>query len=376
MQSLRIKMEGGVRGAFTLVELLVVIAIIGVLIALLLPAIQAAREAARRSQCTNNLKQIGIAVHNFHDSLQGLPPSNIHVNSAVAHIMIMPFMENIATWQFILDNSGPSIGESFVYDLDVRWWAAIAGFPEERKGMGKPWMVCPSRRGSPSVLDDATTDFGWDDPFGTPVGPRTDYVFPVNIGPTPGDETLYDTAYIDIDGAAIYFDFWGFGGIPGWEKQAENKAPFRPAILPPAPDTSNRKNWIARDTFARMTDGTSHQIIFGKKHIPATQLEVCQNDAASPQYWDCGLFSLYDAGRGRNASRPAVTAGGLIMVIANGPDVGTSNHAGQFAFGSYHPGLCNFLLGDGSVRGTSTTIVPLVFARLCDVNDGHTVTFP
>ena len=61
------------RGGFTLIELLVVIAIIAVLIALLLPAVQQAREAARRSQCKNNMKQLGLAVHNFHDTVNRFP---------------------------------------------------------------------------------------------------------------------------------------------------------------------------------------------------------------------------------------------------------------------------------------------------------------
>jgi prepilin-type N-terminal cleavage/methylation domain-containing protein len=79
--------------AFTLVELLVVIAIIGVLVALLLPAIQAAREAARRTQCINNMKQIGIAVQNYHDSRKELPPNRTYDGNQTWSVLILPYLE-------------------------------------------------------------------------------------------------------------------------------------------------------------------------------------------------------------------------------------------------------------------------------------------
>ncbi len=106
------------QSAFTLVELLVVIAIIGILVALLLPAIQSAREAARRTQCSNNLKQIGLALQNYHDTAQAFPMANVvrfssgtpYGDGWTWHARILPYLEQTALYEQVKHVMGTDIG--------------------------------------------------------------------------------------------------------------------------------------------------------------------------------------------------------------------------------------------------------------------------
>jgi prepilin-type N-terminal cleavage/methylation domain-containing protein len=104
-----------VRRGFTLIELLVVIAIIAILIALLLPAVQQAREAARRTQCKNNLKQVGLALHNYHDSHQTFPIGFLANAGLSVHDYILPYIDQATLYNQMNFSANASISNWCFY---------------------------------------------------------------------------------------------------------------------------------------------------------------------------------------------------------------------------------------------------------------------
>src|SRR5262245_41932078 len=134
------------RPAFTLIELLVVIAIIGVLIALLLPAVQKVREAANRTQCANNLKQMGLAIHNYHDAYKQLPPGRISGGYLTWPVLLMPYYEE--------DNYYKT------FDLTRRYRDQPATL-DPKKAI--KILLCPTRRAPPQV---STEEINANDPRG------------------------------------------------------------------------------------------------------------------------------------------------------------------------------------------------------------------
>jgi len=327
------------RNAFTLVELLVVIAIIGILIALLLPAVQAAREAARRMSCTNNLKQIGLALHNFHDSHKEFPvgspskscpgypaiPAWQYRWSPLA--MLSPYMEQYNAYE-ALDMEMPLYGHTGVYR-----GPGYGVHPDNQGpvGISIGFLFCPSDRAEKVQPEYGATNYlaCWGRSLPTPSG----------------------TALFDTDGVFRSDDPVRFADITDG---TSNTAAFSESLLPPS--GSGRFTLTDKTKDVAMVSFRSGVLSEQRCSPFGSRVSASRRGAR----WVDG-FVLYSAYYHWQPPNSAVPDCGVVSPM----------RSLWVAARSRHPGGVNVALCDGSVRFVSETVDLQTWHALASRNGGE-----
>lgn len=298
------------RSAFTLVELLVVIAIIGVLMGLLLPAVQMAREASRRTQCQNNLRQWGLGFQQYEGAFKEIPPARAADGFLTWQVTLLPYLEQRA-----------------LYDrLDIR--ARYAAQDPEVLRQGPRELICPTRR--------SQGDLSRYESSGEPIGLVGDYAG--NAGTSfsfVGD--AWSSFDLEVDGV-INSGLSAMNPVSGGRLMGRPKGRFR---------------------FANIRDGLSNTIMVGEK-------AVARNYMRQPGGWGDG--AMY------NGEEPgtAVRLGGLGLGLEGNP--GAPGPGTLPVFGGPHNNLCMFLFCDGSLQSIPHDIDQFVLAALCSRAGREVVT--
>ncbi len=343
------------RRGFTLVELLVVIAIIAVLIGLLLPAVQKVREAAARAQCANNLKQLGLALHNHVTAYGAFPPgmicdaSNASDAQASGFTFLLPFIEQDNTYK--------------LYHFDAPWYATSN---YDAVGIPVRILFCPSNRDS-GRINLAPIAQQW----GTPLPP--------------------------VAGSIDYALCKGANGslIPNGQKV--------PMSVRGAFGLCSSDSGHAGVRLEDIRDGTSTTFAIGEavggtsglfvRSLTNPTQPVTDPDTGSPaiidQSW--GAASVTDPGHPYYGSVFCVTAQygfapdprdepmnqRLLTPTVTGGDARGDNSSGKdfvSGFRGRHPSGCNFLFCDGSIRFVPQTIAPDIYRALSTINGGEVVS--
>ncbi len=334
------------RDGFTLIELLVVIAIIAVLVSLLLPAVQSAREAARRTQCLANLKQIGLAIHNFHDAKKKLPSGGRPVASSTtrigAFVSLLPYLE-----QSVLYDK---------YDSSVSWGVAV-NLPVSSTRLTV--FECPSAPAKSQLdhnPDGVTPGAPW-------VGIVANGDYGASLGVDPGLAALWN---------------------------GQSPAPTVPIVgsLSTISTATQKTNGMLPKnstlTFADVKDGLSNTIAVwesaGRPYVYQRGNLVSEdltNHRVNGGGWVRPASDILFAG----SNKTGTSVPGFFLNRTNGLDIGGFSYSttgypaptgteGSSQPYSFHTGSVNVLLGDGSARSLSEDIEITVAAALVTRQDG------
>jgi prepilin-type N-terminal cleavage/methylation domain-containing protein len=297
---------------FTLIELLVVIAIIAVLVGLLLPAVQKVRESAARTKCANNLKQLSLAMHNFHDTYNVLPwgRSKGAIDSPTWAVLVLPYIEQGNLYARFTD---PNIGGTS-YPMITRGSNPAVTTHNLIRGQFRDSGVMKAAVGM----------------FNCPLRPAGRVSETVTSGSASTEGICGDYA-VNMGSGTSSAD--GNNGAFRWNGPDSN----------PAVGTK----------LTEILDGTSNTMLVGEKHVQQDQLTKWQQDGCIyiSQGWDV-------AGRKAGPGFP----------LALGP---TDTYLGQF--GSWHTGVTQFGFGDGGVRSLRGSIPGTTLALIANKDDGQVI---
>jgi prepilin-type N-terminal cleavage/methylation domain-containing protein/prepilin-type processing-associated H-X9-DG protein len=359
------------RRAFTLIELLVVIAIIAVLIALLLPAVQKVREAAARTKCQNNLKQIGLAIHNYESANGVLPPGNQQWVDPKSNgstnfgdggsgwaIEILPFIELGPVYQLYQKLRPAPNGSNTAYEN-------AAAVNDPLRSTRVPLYICPADPGSESfIVTNVALDFSGQNP---PAFPSNYKAVSGRNGPNRTNGNYWD--YISLGFPAPPAPV-GCGQIQNLNATGIGTAWY--SYRGPIHVTMNcgQRADMQRERLINITDGLSTTLLVGE-YATLTNASYPKSGSgliiSNRAFWAVSF-----GGNAMSMTTPHVS----FLIPDNAKCKSSGNDSGlcDRAFGSFHSGnVLNFVMCDGSVRSFTLGIDPTFFSYMGSIAGGEVV---